>query len=64
MATTRATETTPEHIERVRQSRIHMASARQESRESLMTAALTIQDEIDTNRLALKQDLHHVVNGH
>ena len=64
MAATRATETTPEHIERVNQNRTRMASARQQSRETLTTAALNIQDEIVTNRLALKQDLHHVVHGH
>jgi len=55
---------TPEHIERVNQNRTHMASARQQLRETLTTAALNIQDEIATNRLVLKQDLHHVVHGH
>ena len=60
----RATETTPEHIERVNQNRTRMTSARQQSRETLTTAALNIQDETFTNQLALKQDLHHVVHGH
>ena len=46
------------------QNRTCMASARQQSCETLTTAALNIQDEIVTNRLALKQDLHHVVHGH
>ena len=64
MAASRATETTPEHIERVNQNRTRMASARQQSRETVTTAALNIQDEMVTNRLALKQDLHHVVHGH
>ena len=42
MAATRATETTPEHIlERVNQNRTLMASARQQSRETSTTAALT-----------------------
>jgi hypothetical protein len=63
-AATRATETTPEHIERVNQNRTRMTSARQQSRETLTTAALNIQDETFTNQLALKQDLHHVVHGH
>ena len=50
MAATRATETIPEHIERVNQNRTRMASARQQSRETLTTAALNIQDKIVTNR--------------
>jgi hypothetical protein len=41
-----------------------MTSACQQSRETLTTAALNTQDEIFTNQLALKQDLHHVVHGH
>jgi hypothetical protein len=41
-----------------------MKSACQQSRETLRTAALNIQDEFCTNQLALKQDLHHVVHGH
>jgi hypothetical protein len=64
MAATRATETTPEHIERVNQSRTLMASSRQQLRETSLTLALTIQEEIETNRLALKEDLHLAVNGH
>jgi len=63
-AATRATETTPEHIERVNQNRTRMTSARQQMRETLTTAALNIQDKTFTNQLALKQDLHHVVHGH
>jgi hypothetical protein len=64
MAATRATETTPEYIERVNQNRICTASSRQQLRETSLTLALTIQEEIETNRLALKQDLHLAVNGH
>ena len=60
----RATETTPEHIERVNQNRTRMTSPRQQMRETLTTAALNSQDEIFTNQLALTQDLHHVVHGH
>ncbi len=52
------------HIERVNQNRTRMTSACQQSHETLTTAALNIQDEISTNQLALKQDLHHVVHGH
>ena len=52
------------HIERVNQNRTRMTSACQQSRETLTTAALNTQDEIFTNQLALKQDLHHVVHGH
>ena len=40
MAATHATETTPEHIERVNQNRTHMASARQQSCKTLTIAAL------------------------